>query len=57
MLIHLLIIAIVAGLLYWAVNRLPVIAPTVKQIVKIAIVVVACLLILSALTGWHIPGT
>lgn len=56
MLIRLLIIAAIGGLAYFLVNRAPLVAPTVKAVVKWVILAVTCLLILGELTGRHLLG-
>jgi hypothetical protein len=57
MLLHILIVAAFGGLLYFLVNRAPVIAPTVRAILKWVIMAVTCLIILGILTGHNVlPG-
>lgn len=51
-LIQIIVILLVVGVLLWAVNAMPAIDPTMKQIIKILVVVVAVLWLL----GMFFPG-
>jgi low temperature requirement protein LtrA len=51
-LIQIIVILLVVGVLLWAVNAMPAIDPTMKQIIRIVVVVVAVLWLL----GMFFPG-
>lgn len=51
-LIQIIVILLVVGLLLWALNSWPAIDPAMKQIIRIIVIVVACLWIL----GMFFPG-
>lgn len=50
LLINLLVLAIVCSLAYWILGLLPV-PPPVKQIITVAIAVIACIFVIYALLG------
>lgn len=50
--IQIIVILLVAGLLLWALNSWPAIDPTIKQIIRILVIVVAVLWVL----GLFFPG-
>lgn len=50
-----IVIAMIVGLLLWAVNSLPFIPAPMAQIIRVFIIVVACLWLISVLFG-HIGG-
>ncbi len=53
-LIPILITLAILGLLLWAIEAFPVLDATIKQIMKIIIIVVAALYVLQVLFGTHI---
>lgn len=50
-LLEIVVIAVIAGLFNWAVQAMPFIDPSIKQILRVVIVVVSVLAVLSILVG------
>ncbi len=51
-LIQIIVILLIVGVLLWAINAMPAIDPTMKQIIRIVVIVVAVLWVL----GMFFPG-
>jgi hypothetical protein len=52
LLVHIVVILLIAGLALWAIMSLPFIDATIKQIIKIVIIVVVALWILGLAFGY-----
>jgi hypothetical protein len=53
--ISLIVVCMVVGLLLWAIANLPFIPAPMAQILRVVIIVVACLWLIGMLTG-HVGG-
>ena len=54
-LVHLVVVLIVLGLLYWVLTMIPLPEP-LRQIATVVIVVIFALWLVSVLLGWVPPG-
>ena len=55
LLISVIVVCMVVGLLLWAIANLPFIPAPMGQILRVVIIVVACLWLINVLLG-HAPG-